>query len=365
MLLKDSDIKTFCEKAKKNGAACIGIGEDFHKMLESFSDMAWNKTIKLLIDNDREKQGKREKMKGKVLEIQPLESAVENIVNNHMIILITCTYYYEIIQQLKKIEQFANTECYVYCFMMNKPCGEKIQWEREKDYRIPAKIHYCWFGGKKMPDLYKRCMESWHKYCSGYEIVEWNERNCDIEENQYVKQAYERGMYEFVSDYFRLKAVYEQGGIYLDTDVELVKSLDILRYNDAFCGMEIPGKVAFGLGFGAMFKNKMIGEFMQEYGDITFIEKDGGINNTPCSVYQTEFLRKKGLNHSNQLQKVHGMTVYPTYVLCPKNIITGRQEMSEYTIAIHHFEGSWVSAGRSALRQEQWRKAEELYRLLE
>ena len=116
---------------------------------------------------------------------------------------------------------------------------------------IPKKIHYCWFGGNPLPELAIKCLESWKKYCPDYEIIEWNETNFNLDSCEYVREAYQAKKWAFVSDYARLKVVYDNGGIYLDTDVELIKSLDRLLKNKSFFGTETTGVVATGLGFGA------------------------------------------------------------------------------------------------------------------
>ena len=103
---------------------------------------------------------------------------------------------------------------------------------------IPKKIHYCWVGGNSKPPLVKKCIQSWKKYCPDYEIIEWNESNYDISKNIYMKQAYEAKKWAFVTDYMRLDIIYEHGGIYLDTDVELIKNIDDLLSNEAFAGIE-------------------------------------------------------------------------------------------------------------------------------
>ena len=130
---------------------------------------------------------------------------------------------------------------------------------------IPKVIHYCWFGGKKIPLEFRRYMKSWRKFCPDYEIREWNESNFDVFAHPFTKSAYEAKAWAFVSDYARLKVVYEHGGIYLDTDVELLKSFDELLMEQGFAGMERPGVVALGLGFGAEPKHPLIKEFMEYY----------------------------------------------------------------------------------------------------
>ena len=125
---------------------------------------------------------------------------------------------------------------------------------------IPKVIHYCWFGDKELPKLAKKCIKSWNKYCPDYKIVCWTEDNFDVTCNRYVHEAYKAKKWAFVSDYVRLKVVYDNGGIYLDTDVELIKPIDDLIENSGFMGFDEKGIIATGLGFGAEAGNKIIYE---------------------------------------------------------------------------------------------------------
>ena len=118
---------------------------------------------------------------------------------------------------------------------------------------IPKIIHYCWFGYGPKPKLAEKCIRSWKKYCPDYQIIEWNENNFDISACPlYVRQAYEARKWAFVTDYVRLKVIYENGGIYMDTDVELKKNLDNLLPYNAYFGFENYWVIATGLGFGAL-----------------------------------------------------------------------------------------------------------------
>ena len=116
---------------------------------------------------------------------------------------------------------------------------------------IPKVLHYCWFGGAPKPKNIQNCIRSWKKYCPDYEIIEWNEQNFDVSQSLYTRQAYDARRWAFVADYARLKILYEQGGIYMDTDVELLRSLDDLLVYPAFFGFQHNNEVATGLGFGA------------------------------------------------------------------------------------------------------------------
>ena len=225
-------------------------------------------------------------------------------------------------------------------------------------------LDFIWLQNcNPLSKLLDRYIESWNKYCPDYNIIEWNEGNCNIDETAFTSEAYKVGKYGFVPDYFRLKIIYENGGIYLDTDVELVKSIDDLRYNEAFCGIEFPGRVAFGLGFGAVKGYKLIGELMEYYTQAHFINNDGSINYTPSPVIQSKMLRSKGLKNGTALRNISGLTVYPTDVLSPKNPYTGEIRITDNTYAVHHFDGTWLTNDMKNERQIRLEKANEILSL--
>lgn len=147
---------------------------------------------------------------------------------------------------------------------------------------IPKIIHYCWFGGGPISEADRKCMESWKKYCPDYKIIEWNEQNFEISANRYAQQAYEAKKYAFVSDYVRLAVVYEYGGIYLDTDVELVRPLDELLELPGFMGFQNNNEVATGLGFGACKGNPVVQALLRDYDALDFIKADGSVDRRPA-----------------------------------------------------------------------------------
>ena len=210
---------------------------------------------------------------------------------------------------------------------------------------IPKKIHYCWFGKGNLPESAKKYIESWKKYCPDYEIIEWNEENFDINSNEYVRQAYEMKKYAFVTDYVRLYALYNIGGIYMDTDVEVLKSLDSFLENKAFSGFEDSNLVPTGI-MGAEKNNKWIKDLLDEYKDIKFIDKDGNMDLTTNVTRITNLTVKKyGLITKSSYQKLNNGEVvfYPFDYFCPKSWKTGKITLTNNSYTIHHFSGSWLS----------------------
>lgn len=209
---------------------------------------------------------------------------------------------------------------------------------------IPKIIHYCWVGDKPKPQSVLYCIESWKRCCPDYEIREWNEANYDFTKNEYMRQAYEAKKWGFVPDYARLDIIYEYGGIYLDTDVEMVHSFDELLENDCFFGFEDTGDgehfVNCGHGFGAAPHHEAVKLARDLYDHLNF---DGDSPNPLASpYYTTQSLRQLGLVQENRDQTLPGVQVFASDVLCPKNFRTGKLHKTARTVSIHHFTASWV-----------------------
>lgn len=211
---------------------------------------------------------------------------------------------------------------------------------------IPKIINYCWFGNNKKSKLIEKCIKSWKKYCPEYKIIEWNEENFDINSNKYVKEAYENKKWAFVSDYVRLFAIYNNGGIYLDTDVELIKPLDELLKYDVFFSSENNKNINTGLGFGAKKNNCVIKELIDSYENISFVnKKTGNLDLTPCTHRNTDTLNKIYGDISNYINKVieENIIILGKEYFCPFDSRTGKMSKTKNTIGIHWFNASWRS----------------------
>lgn len=215
---------------------------------------------------------------------------------------------------------------------------------------IPRVIHYCWFGGGAFSELEEKCVASWKKYCPDYEIVRWDESNYDVHKCKYMSQAYDAKKWGFVSDYTRLDVVYTYGGIYLDTDVELVKSLDDILNNEFFCGLESETTVNFGLGFGAMAGHKLLAEMMRKYERLSFLRADAMCDLTPSPYYQSLVLRENGFVLDSNGIRRDGVSIYPRDYFNPKSWQTGEVILTENSYSIHHYTMSWYTEGQKKLR---------------
>lgn len=217
---------------------------------------------------------------------------------------------------------------------------------------IPKVIHYCWFGRNPLPELAVKCIESWKRYLPDYEIKEWNEDNFDVNSIPYTREAYTAKKYAFVSDYARFYILYHHGGLYFDTDVEVIRTMDDIILQGAFMGCEsdagsILGAAALavnpGLGLGCNSGLVLYAEVLSMYEGLHFLCADGKLNLRTVVQYTTELLVKHGLKNVNEVQQCADVWIYPKEYFCPIDYYTGQCKMSPNTHTIHHYAASWVS----------------------
>lgn len=232
---------------------------------------------------------------------------------------------------------------------------------------IPKVIHYCWFGGAPLGEKERACIDSWKKFCPDYEIRRWDESNYDVRKNKYMSDAYDNRKWAFVSDYARVDVVHEYGGLYFDTDVELVRSPDELLDCGLFCGWEnrrgacenglvFDNSINFGLGYGAVASHPMLAEILNVYEDLDFIKPDGSLNLLACPAYQTEVLKRHGLEDMvASRQSFEDVEVYPEDWFSPQSQMTGQVVMTDNTVSIHHFSMTWMDPAMRRELDMEWR----------
>lgn len=217
---------------------------------------------------------------------------------------------------------------------------------------IPKKIHYCWFGGKPLPKNAQRYIDSWRKHLPDYEIIRWDESNFDVNGIAYTRDAYADRKYAFVSDYARFKVLYEEGGLYFDTDVELIKSIDDIIERGPFMGCEHksePGAspqtlgVAPGLGLGVCAGHPFYKEMIQVYETKEYKATDGTKEPDTVVTITTRQLARHGLKNTDDIQEVEGIWIYPAEYFCPISTEDGKLRLSPTTRSIHYYDQSWQS----------------------
>lgn len=208
---------------------------------------------------------------------------------------------------------------------------------------IPKIIHYCWFGGNPLPPLAVKCIASWKRFLPEYEIIEWNEGNFPIDDFIFAKQALENRKFAFISDVCRLYAIDKMGGIYMDTDVEVLKPLDAFLHHAAFSGFENDDYVPTGIMAGEK-DSVWIKELLAYYDNKPFVNADGSIENISNTSIITEMMLAKGFVMNNTFQEIEGyVAFYPNDYFCPKSYKTGNIDLTKNSHCIHHFAKSWIA----------------------
>jgi hypothetical protein len=215
---------------------------------------------------------------------------------------------------------------------------------------IPKIIHYCWFGSKRMTKLSDKCVKSWREYLPDYQLKLWNEESFDINCNEFAKEAYLSKKYAFVSDYVRLFALYNYGGIYMDTDVEVIRNIDQFLSLPAFSGFETQTNIPTGI-MGSSQYGIWVKELLDYYSDIHFILADGSMNTVSNTITISRIMNEGGFKFDNTVQNYKGVvTIYPSDYFCPKSYDTGQIHLTHNTFCIHHFAGSWLSNSKKTKR---------------
>lgn len=221
---------------------------------------------------------------------------------------------------------------------------------------IPKIIHYIWVGNNPKPEIIQKCIASWAKYMPDYEIKEWNESNYDVNKCRYIREAYAEKKWAFVSDFMRFDILNQYGGIYFDTDVELLKPIpgSVLENSLGFTAMESTGKVSPGLIFASVPGHPFLKEILDVYRVESFIV-NGKNNLTTVNQRTTAILSRYGFVQKNEFQKADGLEIYPSNIFCGYDLDINEYAIVPETISVHHYAGSWTSP-----RQAFFRKAKNL-----
>lgn len=208
---------------------------------------------------------------------------------------------------------------------------------------VPKVIHCVWVGGKKFPRLPRKCIKSWKKHLPDYQIKIWNEKNFPIDSNRFCAEAYQAKQYAFVSDYIRMYVLYHEGGIYMDTDVEVLRPFtEEMIGGDGFAGFETDYRLCTAV-LGCAPGQAVFGQMLDSYASIRFINEDGTKNNIPNVLKFTAIATEHGLKPNDSKQTIAGLTIYPQTFFSPLSLVSDEPCISENTHTIHHFSGTWCN----------------------
>ena len=338
--LKNMGPTAFKRYIKDKQIVIFGAGRALDSCLDIYFE---NENVLFVVDNNKKLWNTEHVFNNKEYTIFPVKELIKAYKeNNKLICFINSPFYAnEIVKQLDGINELSELECYL-SIVMRKTIEEIKPWSFTNGPQlIPKKIHYIWVGGNELPDEFKENIESWRKYNPDYEIIRWDESKLNVEDCEYVKQAYKKKEWAFVSNYLRLKVIYENGGIYLDTDVEAVANFDVLLNDKAFFNMGCADRVNNGCGFGAVKSNKTIAKMLRRYSSITRDDLNNKSSKLQGHIILNSVLRESGFVIDNQYQKnKRNEVLYPNEVMSP---FDDKKEKNKKTVSIHKESGTWKS----------------------
>ena len=351
------NINQFKEYLKTKKCICFGAGLQGMNAIYILENWDMSDRLKFFIDNNSSRWGSKYNVEKHSYDIFSIDEA-RNLIDNDTVIFITCQDVVGVIEQLNHIEEFNNVPCVSLTSL-----GQQQMLISSYDSiiktsdtpLIPKIIHYCWFGGE-MPKLMQDNVEKWRRMCSDYEIKLWNEDNYDVTKCAYMYEAYRHKAWGFVPDYIRLDIIRQYGGIYLDTDVEILKKPDALLYQESFGISDASFFMNLGAGFGSIPNNPLIKEFLDVYEHENFVLPDGRINNAPCIFYQYRVLRKYGIKLDDSLQSVKGFNIYPMIMAStvPRSM---QMRLSDMAYFAHYGTMTWMNSEhlnrRKAVREHK------------
>ncbi|MBO5620366.1 MAG: hypothetical protein J5959_01905 [Butyrivibrio sp.] len=348
-------IERYFEKLKTKDIICWGNGKHYRNITYPFL----------------QKSGLIENLKGFV-DASDKEKLAQ-MDSDKTVILIAVTGYDEILGQLKADERLSVFEAVPSIYLealyedmlllsVKKP---PLNYRKNNRPVIPKLIHAIWFSGDPMPELYLRCLESWKKYAPDYEIKIWNMETYKPDQCLFFEQAIEHKNWAFASDYARADLLYRYGGIYMDLDVEMLRPIDDLLYNDAYMSFESLDRIECGSGMGSRPGHPIIKEICESYEKRPYLKEDGTWDNSTCPVRYTQVIEKHGLKKDGGFQFVEDITVYPFEVLTGKSFDTGIIYSSDLSYTVHHHNGSWIPDTAHKAMNERYNKIQRFLESLE
>ncbi len=348
-------IERYFEKLKTKDIICWGNGKHYRNITYPFL----------------QKSGLIENLKGFANASD--KEKLAQMDRDKTVILIAVTGYDEILGQLKADERLSGFEAVPSIYLealyedmlllsVKKP---PLNYRKEDKPVIPKLIHAIWFSGDPMPELYLRCLESWKKYAPDCEIKIWNMETYKPDRCLFFEQAIEHKNWAFASDYARADLLYRYGGIYMDLDVEMLRPVDDLLYNDAYMSFESLDRIECGSGMGSRPGHPVIKEICESYEKRPYLKEDGTWDNSTCPVRYTQVIEKHGLKKDGGFQFVEDITVYPFEVLTGKSFDTGIIYSSDLSYTVHHHNGSWIPDPAHKAMNERYNKIQRFLESLE
>jgi hypothetical protein len=308
---------------------------------DPFMDYILQNTV-CIIDNDVKKQGKKFLYGGYMISCVSFEEFTRRFLDDNTVVLISTAIRYHVNDIPEQIMSYKNNMIRwdFLTLLLADPEPYTLDFNHENSTPvIPKTIHYCWFGGKPLSPLMQKCLDSWSKFCPDYEVVRWNEKNYDLTQNDYLKKCYDLGLWALLSDYVRTDVVYQHGGVYLDTDVELIRNIDDLLFDDLYYGLEYGRVVNNGLGFGGIKGHTLLAEILDNYLCYNVKNSIGTENVILEMEINTNLMRKYGFKINNTMQLKDGIRLYPTDVFAPLISRTPQycMHITENTHSIHYY----------------------------
>ncbi len=323
---------------RKKQIVIYGAGASARLILASYYRRGLGSRLKFMVDRNEALDGTfcvvDENIQVEVISLKRFCREFRKKMDN-FILLFSPYYSLSMIGHLDTIKELDGIEAYIFSLIVSKRPPDPFELKESDTPLIPKKIHYFWLGGADLPDDYKKNIETWQKHCPGYEIICWNESNYDFTKYRYAREAMEHRQYMYATDLARKDVLYTYGGIYLDTDVEILRPIDDLLYNEAFIGIDDGGQLNSGSGLGAVKNHPAIKDMLDIYKDKSFVNSDGQFNLSYNTFYETKYMIEKGYRIQNAYQKVNGMVCFPREVLMPEGVVGLCDNYTDKTLANH------------------------------
>lgn len=348
-------IKLF-DELKTKDIYCLGYGKHFKNITLPFlKDSGLIENLRGFVDSSEDQISINDMSYDSIS-----RSDLASLPGEHTVLLIAVTGYREILSQLKSDSKLAGLnaipsiylEALYEDILMLAARQAPMGFRKNDKPIIPRVIHAIWFSDNRMPEKYCMCLESWKKHAPDFEIKIWTLDTYKPESCLFFEQAVKDENWAFASDYARADLLRRYGGVYMDLDVEMIRPIDDLLYNDAYMSFESLGRIECGSGMGAQKGNRIIDEICKSYESRPYFKEDGSWDNSTCPVRYTKVIEKHGLKKNGGFQFVEDITIYPFEVLTAKSFDTGLIYKTDRTYTVHHHNGTWVPASaRDAMKR--------------